>query len=55
VAEGGCFGVSNGSPIWEKRSEVFLGETGSKSWQGKSVKANLEKLRSEARLVFVSS
>ena len=32
VAEGGtCFGVLNGSPIWEKRGEVFLVETNSKN------------------------
>jgi hypothetical protein len=31
VAEGGCFGVLNGSPNWEKRREVFLVFTGSKS------------------------
>ena len=30
VAEGGCFGVQNGSPNWEKRREVFLVFTGSK-------------------------
>jgi hypothetical protein len=29
VAEGGCFGVLNGSPNWEKRREVFLVFTGS--------------------------
>ena len=29
MAEGGCFGVLNGSPIWEKRGEVFLVETNS--------------------------
>jgi hypothetical protein len=33
VAEGGCFGVLNGSPNWEKRREVFLVFTGSESFR----------------------